>query len=96
MTGFSSKTWDKHKVDIAVKGNFAKFSQNEDLKQFLLNTETAVLVEASPFDKIWGVGLAQDNPNIKDISKWQGLNLLGFVLMQVREQLTFLEANHHE
>lgn len=91
VIGFCSKIWDKHKFDIAVKSNAEKFGQHEDLKKFLIDTNQAILVEASPVDKIWGVGLAQDNPDIQNVAKWQGLNLLGFALMQVREML----VSHH-
>ncbi|WP_444942547.1 NADAR domain-containing protein [Microbulbifer sp. ZKSA004] len=58
------------------------------LKQFLLNTEDRVLVEASPVDRIWGIGLAQDNSASENPNDWKGLNLLGFALMEVRARLT--------
>ena len=70
-----------------VQANLAKFSQNAELKQFLLNTNSRILVEASPVDAIWGVGMAQDHLDIQNPEKWKGLNLLGFALMQVRAQL---------
>jgi hypothetical protein len=70
-----------------VNANLAKFSQNSELKEFLLNTGNRVLVEASPVDKIWGVGLAQDNSASENPNTWKGLNLLGFALMEVSEQL---------
>jgi len=56
------------------------------LKKFLLATKDRILVEASPVDKIWGIGMAQDHPHIQDPSLWQGLNLLGFALIHVQEQ----------
>lgn len=79
---FDEKVWDKHKTDIVIKGNTAKFSQNENLKYFLLNTNNRILVEASPYDKIWGIGMKSycENPNL-----WDGENLLGFCLMEVRD-----------
>ena len=82
---FDQETWDQNKCDIVIKGNIAKFSQNPDLKEFLLNTKERVLVEASPLDIIWGVGLDQDNPNISNPYYWKGSNLLGFCLMEVRD-----------
>ena len=57
------------------------------LKEFLLNAGDRVLVEASPVDTIWGIGLAADDSGALDPNKWQGLNLLGFALMCVRDQL---------
>ncbi len=82
IKGFDEKVWDAEKCNIVIKGNTAKFSQNEDLKQFLLNTNSRILVEASPYDKIWGIGLAEYNCNP---TQWQGSNLLGFCLMEVRD-----------
>lgn len=87
VVGFNEDVWLKHRFEIVVSANFAKFSQNPELKEFLLNTGDRVLVEASPVDKIWGIGLAADDPSAADPYKWQGLNLLGFALMCVRDQL---------
>jgi ribA/ribD-fused uncharacterized protein len=72
---------------IVTEGNIAKFSQNEDLKSFLLGTGTQILVEASPYDRIWGIGLGAEDPNAKHPSTWQGENLLGFALMDAREAI---------
>ena len=85
VKNFSPKLWDEKKFDIVVKGNLAKFSQNENLKQFLLNTKDKILAEASPYDKIWGIGMAQDDKDIYNSDKWKGENLLGKALMKVRE-----------
>ena len=87
VTGFTNEEWNKHRFDIVVKGNLAKFSQNLDLKEFLLTTENRVLVEASPVDKIWGIGLAEDHIDADNPLKWKGLNLLGFALMVVRKKI---------
>lgn len=84
---FNQAIWDKNKFDIVVKGNLLKFSQNEKLKKQLLNTGDKVLVEGSPYDKIWGVGLKWDNPKILDEKNWRGENLLGKALMKVRDIL---------
>ena len=73
---------------IVLRGNIAKFSQNEELKNFILNTGEKVLVEASPYDDIWGVKRKMDDPDIMDPNKWAGENLLGFVLMETRDILT--------
>ena len=87
VTGFTNEVWNTHRIDIVTAGNEAKFSQHEQLKQFLLSTGDAVLVEASPYDKIWGIGMAGDNPNVTNPENWKGLNLLGFALMEVRNRL---------
>lgn len=70
-----------------VAGNLAKFGQHPDLREFLLATGRSVLLEASPYDRIWGVGMAATNPDVARPSAWRGLNLLGFALMEVRERL---------
>lgn len=87
VTGFTNEIWNKHRFEAVVAGNLAKFSQNSNLGDFLLSTENRVLVEASPVDKIWGIGMAQDHVNADDPFKWKGLNLLGFALMVVRKKL---------
>lgn len=70
-----------------IAGNVAKFSQNKRLAEFLLSTKQKILVEASPVDKIWGIGLAENTSNIDNPLTWRGKNLLGFALMAVRQQL---------
>ena len=85
--GFDENLWLANRFDIVVQGNKAKFMQNRDLEDFLLSTGKRVLVEASPTDRIWGIGLAAQDLDAENPGKWRGLNLLGFALMQVREQL---------
>lgn len=87
VKGYDDQQWSKHCFDIVVKGNVEKFSQNPELSQFLINTHHRVLVEASPVDRIWGVGLAADDPRVLKPAQWSGSNLLGFALMKVREQI---------
>jgi ribA/ribD-fused uncharacterized protein len=84
---FDQRTWDEHRFDIVVAGNLAKFGQHADLRAFLIGTGRRVLVEASPVDRIWGIGLTRDDPAASDPAQWQGLNLLEFALMQVRDAL---------
>ena len=60
IRGFEQTLWDTHKYEIVVEGNKAKFSQNPDLKEFLLSTGDAIIVEASPYDKIWGIGMDKE------------------------------------
>lgn len=83
---FNQRIWDQIKYDRMYKAVYAKFSQNLDIKELLLATETRTLVEASPSDKIWGIGLHYDDDAVLDESNWKGENLLGKVLMDVRQQ----------
>jgi ribA/ribD-fused uncharacterized protein len=84
IQNFQEEVWHAHRFQIVVKGNTAKFQQNQLLQEFLISTQTQILVEASPDDQIWGIGLAADNPNIENPNYWQGTNLLGFALMETR------------
>ena len=70
-----------------VRGNAAKFGQHAAFRAFLLDTHDRVLVEASPVDAIWGIGLAQEDARALNPVAWRGLNLLGFALMEVRAHL---------
>lgn len=87
VRNFDQQVWEENRYQIVIDGNVLKFSQDEALKTFLLNTNKRVLVEASPVDNIWGIGLAQDAANIQNPHTWEGPNLLGFALMEVRDQL---------
>ena len=87
VKGFDSPVWEAHRTEIVVRGNTAKFQQNADLYAYLMGTGEQVLVEASPYDQIWGIGLSADDPNASRPEKWRGLNLLGFALMCVRSEL---------
>lgn len=81
---FDEDVWKEYREKVYFEVLVDKFS-DEDLKEQLLGTGKRILVEASPYDKIWGVGLAEDNPAIQYPQQWKGLNLLGKVLMEVRE-----------
>ena len=87
VRGFDETAWIERRFSIVVQANHAKFSQNAELVQFLRATGSRVLVEASPVDRVWGIGLAADDERTNDPNQWQGLNLLGFALMQVRNGL---------
>lgn len=84
VKGFNPKKWDEHKLDIVIKGNYLKFTQKEKLKEILLSTEGTRMVEASPYDKIWGIGLDEDDAKKVSESSWPGENLLGKALDEVR------------
>lgn len=88
VLNFDEEIWCKKRVDIVVRGSLLKFEQNIELKEFLLNTKNRILVEASPVDQIWGIGLAANDPRATNPLQWNGLNLLGFALMEVRGQLS--------
>jgi ribA/ribD-fused uncharacterized protein len=87
IRNFNNEVWEKNRFDIVVNGNYHKFSQHEDLKEYLLSASDRILVEASPVDNIWGIGLAKDAAGIENPSTWKGLNLLGFALMEARRKL---------
>lgn len=87
IKNFNEQIWQEKRLEIVTAGNLAKFSQHADLKVYLLDTGERILVEASPVDKIWGVGLAKDDKCICNPNQWRGLNLLGFALMAVRDRL---------
>lgn len=87
VKNFNTENWDTFRVLFMMAVNFAKFSQNPTYAQALKDTGNKILVEASPVDKIWGVGLDENNPLILDEKNWKGLNLLGVSLMEVRKQL---------
>lgn len=87
VRGFDQAVWNANKFDLVVNANLAKFSSNDDLRDFLISTGKRVLVEASPVDKVWGIGLAQDDEAASNPNRWKGENLLGFALMEVRKQL---------
>jgi ribA/ribD-fused uncharacterized protein len=91
VRNYKDDVWLENRFDIVKEGNFHKFNQNEALKTFLLNTNDRVIVEASPVDPIWGIGLALDDPSVNDPSEWKGLNLLRFALMEVRDTLKNIE-----
>jgi len=84
---FDQEAWDTCKYTIVLTGNFQKFLQNPQLKDFLLRTGDKILVEASPRDRIWGIGMGKSNEDADHPAAWRGRNLLGFALMEVRNEL---------
>jgi ribA/ribD-fused uncharacterized protein len=85
IKGFDEIRWDERKFDIVKTGNIFKFQQNKRLKDYLISTGDRVIVEASPTDTIWGIGLTQDSKMVENPNTWRGLNLLGFALMETRD-----------
>lgn len=88
VLGFDEQIWIANRYDIVVKGNVHKFNQHPPFADFLINTKDRILVEASPIDKIWGIGLSKDAEQIDNPYFWNGQNLLGFALMEVRDFFT--------
>lgn len=87
MRGFDEATWERERFRIVVEGSVHKFASDAGLRAFLLSTSKRVLVEASPVDRVWGIGLAADDEAAMDPERWRGPNLLGFALMEARERL---------
>jgi hypothetical protein len=92
VRGFHEQSWARARFDIVVSASRAKFGQNRELAEFLVGTKDRVLVEASPVDRIWGIGLAATNVAAMNPEKWRGLNLLGFALMVARTGLESSES----
>lgn len=88
INNYNEDVWIANREEIVYNGNLAKFSQNPDLKSKLLDTKNAMLVEASPYDKIWGIGIGVSHPDFSNPKKWKGLNLLGKTLMKVRNNIS--------
>lgn len=87
VKNFDEKIWNEHKYNIVLQGNILKFSQNGILKTLLIGTGNKILVEASPYDKIWGIGIDPHNADRFDPNLWKGQNLLGFAIMEAREKI---------
>lgn len=92
VAGFDQAAWEEKRESIVFVGCREKFAQNRALRSVLLASNPTILVEASPWDRIWGVGLKADDPGIADPDRWRGLNLLGVTLMKVRD---VLDPRHH-
>jgi len=84
VQNYDQKVWEMNRLSIVIAGNMLKFTQHEDLRERLLATDNKILCEASPYDKVWGCGLADTEDKILNINAWPGLNLLGQCLMTVR------------
>ena len=87
VCNYKDDVWSTVRYQFMFEACLEKFRQNEYLKEILLNTGDKVLVEASPSDKIWGIGLGENDPLIYIESNWKGQNLLGKVLMDVRKTI---------
>lgn len=96
VRNFDEAVWNEAKYLIVLNGNYLKFTQNPKLRNFLLSTGDKILVEASPYDGIWGIQMGQEDENILNPLKWRGENLLGFALMEVRDEIRRVWKNANE
>lgn len=87
IKNFNQELWEIYCLDVVEKGNMAKFSQNEKLRDELFSTYPKTLVEASPIDRIWGIGLSEKDKRAWNKETWRGQNLLGQILTKVRDKL---------
>lgn len=87
VAGFRQDVWERERFEVVVEANRGKFAGIPALRTFLLSTGEAALAEASPTDPVWGIGLDESDPRSRDARRWPGLNLLGFALMAVRDEL---------
>jgi len=87
VKNFDDAAWKSARERIVRAGNHAKFTQNQELEKQLFDTKGTTLVEASPYDKIWGIGLAASDPRTNDPKQWLGRNLLGKILTELRDEL---------
>lgn len=93
VRNFDNAVWNKRKFNCILVGNYCKFASNPELREYLLSTGDEILAEASPYDCVWGIGLDADNACASDPDQWRGENLLGFALMQVRDEIRLVFAN---
>lgn len=84
---YVDKVWNARRHINLYKANYAKFSQNQKLKDLLLATEDICLAKCGKTDKVWGTGLNYGDTRLYNLSRWEGLNLHGFALMEVRDAL---------
>jgi ribA/ribD-fused uncharacterized protein len=94
VRGFDKDKWEEVCREYVYEGNYAKFTQNPELLEELISYGDREIVEASPYDKIWGIGLHETSPDIEDKSKWQGTNWLGEAIMRVRNELKTEPVNN--
>lgn len=87
VKNYKNDVWVKVRQEIAVQNNFLKFTQNEELKKLLLSTGDLTLVEASPYDIIWGIGRGLDFPYLANKNQWRGQNILGYALTEVKRRI---------
>jgi len=96
VANYNDEVWMSRRERIVQQAAYAKFAQNPELREVLLGTAGTRLVEASPYDKVWGAGIGENDPRIlQSADTWPGLNLLGACLENVRNRLTNELAQSH-
>lgn len=96
VRNFDENIWNEEKYNIVLRASLLKFSQNKTLKEMLYSTGTKVLVEASPYDAVWGISMDAKTAYTTQVHSWRGENLLGFALMEARSTLRALETREHQ
>lgn len=89
VANFDETQWRQMREAIVLEGNLLKFKQNPKLLATLLATNEKKLVEASPWDRVWGIGMSEEAARVTPSSRWRGLNLLGKTLDRARQHLAF-------
>lgn len=92
VRNFDDKVWKQNREAIVLAGSRLKYTQNPALLEALLATRGTTLVEASPYDRIWGIGLGAKDPRAQNEATWKGQNLLGKILTKLRDELIAEEA----
>lgn len=92
VSNFDAELWDRLSYTLVLNGAWAKFSQNIELAKYLLSTDGKAIAEASPRDKLWGIGMSTTNARVQIPLQWNGANKLGFALMEVRDELKAVGA----
>jgi ribA/ribD-fused uncharacterized protein len=87
VSNFNAEAWNAVSRGYVYKANMAKFTQDNTLKEYLLETGDRELVEASPYDKIWGIGMNENQPGVTSKCNWKGTNWLGETLTKVRNDI---------
>lgn len=87
VSGYNDSVWNGIRQIVVYEGLIAKFSQNDELRKKLKDTQDAILAECAVQDRIWGIGLSMNDSNRQYLEQWNGQNLLGYTLMMVRDRL---------
>lgn len=84
VRGYDDAKWAAVRYRVVLTATIAKYRQNAELRDYLLATGEDVFVEASPEDRVWGIGMSRGNPDCTNPAKWKGTNLLGQAITEAR------------